>query len=543
MKISDIIKVIVKVFAISMIAIVLMIISFFYERSTLKNKEALRAAGIQLSDASDLLTNEARCYVQYGDKTYLNNYNREIETDKNREKAVEILKKYHATKSELALVQQAADYSNTLAELETEAFAAVDAGDFEKARELMFGDAYEKGKKPITETMNQFQQKLDARTSRQALIATVITSIMILLSLISLATMMLTIIKCLKQIGVKLELVGRLADDASQIAKGEIEIQLPEHTDDEIGVLADAFRNMVEGIQTQAAFLDRLAGGDYTANISIRSEQDSMNHAINRLVDSYNNLMSEIRNATSGVANGSKTIADGSQMLAEAAVEQTSQIEQLSSSVEEVSDKTATNVSMASQAATLATTIQLNAEKGSDQMMDMMEAVKEMNAASQNIQAVIKTIDDIASKTNLLSLNAAIEAARAGEHGKGFAVVAGEVRELAAKSAAAAKDTGLLIADSIEKAKLSAEIADKTSESFLHIVEGIKESAQIAANIATASEEQAEAIKQITFGIDHVAQVIQQNSAAAEESAATAQEMNAQSENLDGLVGRFKLKS
>ncbi len=542
MKVSQIIRIIATVFVISLICIVLLIASFFVERSTLKNKEALRAAGIQLSSASDLLTNEARCYVQYGDKVYYDNYMREIEVDKNREKAVEALKKNHATKTELALVQQAADYSNTLAQLETEAFEAVTAGDLEKARELMFGSAYVDGKAPITSTMNKFQQELDTRTTKQANLAMALTTVMILLTAASMVVMMFTIIRCLKKIDEKLVLVSELADDAAEIAKGNISIKQREHREDEIGVLADAFSNMVEAIQKQADFVGLLAGGDYTRNIEVRSEHDSMNLAINNLVDAYNSLMSEIRSATTSVAYGSKAIADSSQMLAEAAVKQADDVEGLSTSVVKVSERIIENAKMASQAATLAGDIQESAEKGSLQMTEMIDAVKEINEASQDIQAVIKTIDDIASKTNLLALNAAIEAARAGEQGKGFAVVADEVRELAAKSAAAAKDTATLIVASIEKAKLGTRIADETSASFVNIVDGIKESASIVTGIAKVSDEQASAIQEINRGIEMVSKVIQENTAAAEQSAATAQEMNAQSFTLETMVGKFKLK-
>jgi methyl-accepting chemotaxis protein len=176
-------------------------------------------------------------------------------------------------------------------------------------------------------------------------------------------------------------------------------------------------------------------------------------------------------------------------------------------------------------------------------MHAMMEAVQAINDASQSIGKVIKVIDDIAFQTNILALNAAVEAARAGAAGRGFAVVAEEVRNLAAKSAEAAQDTGTLIANSIEKAALGVKIAGETNESLVEIVGGIVESSRIAGEIAESADRQYAAIGEINTGIDQVSNVVQQNSATAEESAAASEELSSQSAVLNGLIGQFKLRN
>jgi methyl-accepting chemotaxis protein len=272
------------------------------------------------------------------------------------------------------------------------------------------------------------------------------------------------------------------------------------------------------------------------------SDSDSMGLALQTMVNNLNDMFLEINSATDQVSVGSKQIADGAQALAQGSTEQASSVQELAASLSEVSNKTAENANMAKEAANLSNEIKASAEKGNQQMDQMMTAVTEINEASGSISKVIKVIDDIAFQTNILALNAAVEAARAGQHGKGFAVVAEEVRNLAAKSAEAAKDTSGLIENSIEKANLGMAMATETSESLKKIVEGINHNAEIISKIEHSSNDQSDAIKQINIGVDQVAQVVQQNSATAEESAAASEEMSGQSSMLQQLISQFKLK-
>ncbi len=189
----------------------------------------------------------------------------------------------------------------------------------------------------------------------------------------------------------------------------------------------------------------------------------------------------------------------------------------------------------------LAGQINTSAKKGSQQMKSMIDAVKQINESSLSISKVIKVIDDIAFQTNILALNAAVEAARAGQHGKGFAVVAEEVRNLAKKSSDSARDTGVLISNSMEKTELGVKIADETYAALAEIVSGIEESNQIVVEIARSSEKQSDTISLINTEINQVAQVVQQNSATAEQSAAASEEMSSQAEVLEKLVLQFEL--
>jgi len=334
-----------------------------------------------------------------------------------------------------------------------------------------------------------------------------------------------------------------LEKNASQIASGDVNALPAFYSEDETGKLAGEFREVVKSIKQQAEVLAIVAGGDYTISIPVRSEHDIMNQSINKLIDRSNEMLLQIKSSTTEVSVGAKQVADGAQSLAQGSTEQAAASEQLSASIAEIERKTTENAAKAQHAATLTDTIMHNAEKGSRQMDEMMSAVRGINQASQNISKVIKVIDDIAFQTNILALNAAVEAARAGQHGKGFAVVAEEVRNLAAKSAEAAKETGDLIQDSMEKAELGTRIAADTAESLAEIVSGINESNLIVVEIAQSSNDQATGIVHINAGIEQVAQVIQHNSATAQESAAASEEMSGQMNLLEELVSQYRLKT
>ena len=311
---------------------------------------------------------------------------------------------------------------------------------------------------------------------------------------------------------------------------------------DEIGQTIGNAANFVKHVSNISDELENVASGDLTSEMELQSDKDKMGLSLRRMIDSLNQIFGDINASSGQVSSGSKQVADGAQSLAQGSTQQAASIEELSASIAEISNKTKDNAEKAGKAVKLANTIKNNAEKGSRQMDEMTSAVKSINTASQNISRIIKVIDDIAFQTNILALNAAVEAARAGQHGKGFAVVAEEVRNLASKSAAAAKETEEMIENSMKKAELGSRIANETAASLAEIVQGINESSQIVSEIALSSDEQAAGITQINIGIDQVAQVVHQNSATAQESAAASEEMSGQSAMLEELVSLFKLK-
>jgi len=289
---------------------------------------------------------------------------------------------------------------------------------------------------------------------------------------------------------------------------------------------------------------EKIADGDLDVIIDIdgKDEIAQLAAAFGKMSDNLNEIMGNIQSASDQVAAGAKQISEISVSLSQGATEQASSVEQLSASIEEISSQTRRNADSSNEANELAEAARKNALGGNAQMKEMLNAMEEINQASQNISKIIKVIDEIAFQTNILALNAAVEAARAGQHGKGFAVVAEEVRNLAARSANAAKETTELIEGSIRKTESGTKIAQETAGALQQIVDDAARVASLVGNIAAASNEQAIGINQINQGIMQVSQVVQTTSANLEEAAATSEELSAQAVLLNEQVNRFKLR-
>lgn len=336
--------------------------------------------------------------------------------------------------------------------------------------------------------------------------------------------------------------IGHIVEAANKLAVGDIEVEVEADSKDETGILANAFKTLANAIKEQTRLAERMAEGDFSMAIELRSEKDVLGKALNEMIDQINELMGNITSSAEQVASGAKQISDSSVVLSEGSTEQASSVEELTASLEQISSQTKHNADNANKANALTRNVKDYADQGNKQMKEMLEAMGEINVASNNINKIIKVIDDIAFQTNILALNAAVEAARAGQYGKGFAVVAEEVRTLAAKSADAAKETTELIENSIAKVNDGTRIASQTAESLNTIVNEIDKVYDLINEIANASNEQALGISQVNQGIIQVSDVVQTNSATAQESAAASEELASHAQLLENMVSKFKLR-
>lgn len=377
-------------------------------------------------------------------------------------------------------------------------------GDTDKAKELLFSDD---GalivKNVLTGIDNLFNNKTEngkklSETYSQDAENTILTVTLIVVAAVVIAILLGFLLSRMIS-----KPVVHMVGVAEKVADGYLDVEINSSSKDEIGLLAGAFQKMTEKLN------------DVMFHISMASEQ---------------------------VSSGATQLSDSSMELASGATQQASAIEELSASIEEISSQTKLNAENAKNANSITSAAKVSAVEGNQRMLEMLKAMEEINDASANISRIIKVIDDIAFQTNILALNAAVEAARAGQHGKGFAVVAEEVRNLAARSANAAKETTAMIEGSVKKVEGGTKIAQETADALEKIVRGITEVAELIGHINVASNEQALGIEQINQGIMQVSTVVQTNSATSEESAAASEELASQAVLLEEQVSKFKLK-
>lgn len=341
-------------------------------------------------------------------------------------------------------------------------------------------------------------------------------------------------------------MTNKIQTAAKRLAKGDLTTRIDYSGSNEFGELAESMNASFEELTKYVKAIDlgmsEFSKGNfaYQSQMVFQGDFANIQNSIKAFQTKMNSTLVELNAASAQVSTGASQVADGAQALAQGATEQASSVQELSANITDISGQISKTAEYSEQANSLGEEAGAVVQRSQEEMTQMVAAMKDIAAASESIQKIIKAIDDIAFQTNILALNAAVEAARAGNAGKGFAVVADEVRNLAQKSAEAAKGTTELIENSLQHVEKGAKLAESTQEAFGEVAKDAEQILSMVSRIAQASREQAQSVSQISQGVDQISAVVQMNSATSEESAAASEELSGQASMMKSLLEQFQ---